>query len=250
MWKVNGDAQAVATSGNTVFVGGHFGRITSPTGMPDRCHAFSATFGTVDAINLQLQPEPNIYNGGHVGVFSIISAPAADDSYWAGHLTRFDQPVSGDECGDGLQVASYSHIMRVVEGGGPADATVPSTPSNVLRTDGSTGSIDVTWTASTDDTAVTAYYVFVSCVARKTLPASATSVTLTAADVAPADLANPGNIRIQALDPFGNVSARSVPAGVPRVDDDHHHHHHDDHDDDDHNNDDGATDRAHPDPGR
>ena len=131
MWDVSGDAQAVATSGNTVFVGGHFEAITNLPGDPARCHAFSATFGTVDAINLQLQPEPNIYNGGHVGVFSIV-APAADDTYWAGHLTRFDQPVSGDECGDGLQIAPYSHIMRVVEGGGPADTAVPSTPSNVV----------------------------------------------------------------------------------------------------------------------
>ena len=84
----------------------------------------------MDAINLQLQPEPNIYNGGHVGVFSIV-APAADDTYWAGHLTRFDPPQSGDACGEGLQIASYSHIMRVVEGGGPADTAVPTTPSNV-----------------------------------------------------------------------------------------------------------------------
>ena len=204
MWQVSGDAQAVATSGNTVFVGGHFETITNLPGDPARCHAFSATFGTADAINLQLQPEPNIYNGGHVGVFSIV-APAADDTYWAGHLTRFDPPQPGDPCGDGLQTASYSHIMRVVEGGGPADTAVPTTPSNVVRTDGSTGSIDVSWTASTDDTAVTAYYVFVNGVARRTLPGSATSVTLTAADVA--DLANPGAIRIQALDPFGNVSA-------------------------------------------
>ena len=205
-WTVDGDVQAVKAVGGRLFVSGHFGRIVSLG--EERCQFFSGTIGTPaspDNQLLWLESDPNVQNAGHLGGFAI-AADNASDTYWAGHITSVVPPAAGNPaCNTAPQTTTYSYIMRQVEGGATSEANAPTKPAAATLTPGAGGSTVVSWTASTDDTAVTAYYVYVNGV--RTYVVSGLQTTLTIPGLDP-NAAPP--IRVEALDPYGNRSARST----------------------------------------
>lgn len=207
-WTVNGDVQAVTVAGGRLFVAGHFSHIVS-LGV-DRCNFFSGTIGTPASPDNQLvwlEADPDIQNAGHLGGFAIV-AETASDTYWAGHITKLVPPAPGNPvCSTTPQTAPYSYIMRQIEGGGPTEANAPSKPANVKLAPGPNGSTVVSWTASTDDTDVTAYYVYLNGVRTYVASGRQTSFTIPGVDPPSAP-----QVRVEALDPFGNRSPKSDPA--------------------------------------
>ena len=176
----------------------------------NRCQFASFSVGSPDLPDdqlLQLLPDPDLQNGGHLGAFSVV-ANGDTDSYWAGLITSITQAASGNPaCSNGAQRAPYSYILRLFDGGGLTDTTRPSTPTNAQLAAGPSNSTVVTWTGSTDDTAVTAYYVYLN--GTRSYVAAGSQTTFTIPNLAPGS-APP--IAIQALDPYGNRSALSAPA--------------------------------------
>ena len=211
-WTVDGDVQAVKAIGGRLFVSGHFGRIVT-LGV-ERCQFFSGTIGTPaspDNQLLWLEADPNVQNAGHLGGFAI-AGDSASDTYWAGHITTVVPPAAGNPaCNTSPQTSTYSYVMRQVEGGSASGETnAPTKPSNAQLGIGPATSTIVSWTASTDDTAVTAYYIYVNGVRTYVVSGTQTSFTIPGMD---ATTAPP--IRVEALDPYANRSARSDPAKPP-----------------------------------
>lgn len=98
------------------------------------------------------------------------------------------------------------------------DTTAPTTPTNLVASNATASSMDLTWTASTDDVAVTSYDIFVDGTFYTNTSTAVTSFTVTG-------LASETNycFTVYALDAAGNTSAVSnqdceittnVPTGV------------------------------------
>ncbi|GHG10229.1 discoidin domain-containing protein [Streptomyces filamentosus] len=94
---------------------------------------------------------------------------------------------------------------------GPAtgDTRAPTAPANLAYTEPGAGQIRLTWTASTDDTAVTAYDVY----ADGTLLTSVAGDVTTYTDTRPAD--RTVTYKVRARDAAGNQSADSAPVTRP-----------------------------------
>ncbi|MFF8292278.1 cellulase family glycosylhydrolase [Streptomyces sp. NPDC016309] len=96
--------------------------------------------------------------------------------------------------------------VRQVYGGpgGPADTTAPTAPTGLTSTARTATSVSLSWTAATDDVAVTGYDVYRGAVRVNTAPVTATTYTDTG--LAPA---TPYRWSVRARDAAGNVSAPS-----------------------------------------
>src|SRR5437016_5865615 len=105
---------------------------------------------------------------------------------------------------DGTSVAvSSSGGTITVQGWQPADTTAPTVPTNLSATAISSSQINLAWTASTDNVAVTGYKVFRAGVQIATVTAGATyqNTGLTAG--------TPYSYTVSAYDAAGNNSAQS-----------------------------------------
>jgi hypothetical protein len=198
-YNVDGDGQAVGVDGDRVYFGGHFTRINNPA--LARCQVFAVqATGSYDVL-----PDPAIDNGAHLGVFSIL-VPSPGQVLLGGMLPT---PNTGANpgCDLGNDTTPYNHIVRLVDGA-VSDTAPPSVPS-VAATSAAFTSLNLSWSASSDTTGVSAYYVYVDGVRRTALPGGQTSFLLTglAAD-------RSFRIEVQALDPYGNRSALSTPVVV------------------------------------
>ncbi|MFC8452488.1 glycosyl hydrolase family 18 protein [Kitasatospora sp. NPDC057223] len=92
-------------------------------------------------------------------------------------------------------------------GGTGTDTTAPSTPGSLRSTGSTSTSVALAWTASTDDTAVTGYDVYLNGVKNQ-------SVTGTSANVTGLTAATAYQFTVQAFDAAGNRSAAAGPLGV------------------------------------
>ncbi|MFC8564500.1 discoidin domain-containing protein [Streptomyces sp. NPDC057245] len=90
---------------------------------------------------------------------------------------------------------------------GPAtgDTRAPTTPANLAFTEPATGQIRLTWTASSDDTAVTGYDVYANGTLLTSVPGDVTTYT----DTRPAG--ETVTYHVRARDAAGNLSADSAP---------------------------------------
>ncbi|CAH8292894.1 fibronectin type III domain protein [Mariniflexile fucanivorans] len=84
------------------------------------------------------------------------------------------------------------------------DTIAPSIPTNLVVSDIATSTIDITWTASTDNVAVTNYNIYNNNTLLRASIGNVTSFSLTG--LAPA---NNYNITVRALDAAGNISGNS-----------------------------------------
>ena len=108
-------------------------------------------------------------NGGQVGASSATSYADGGLS----PLTTYSYTVSAyDEAGNNSAESSPPATATT-----PADTTPPSVPTNVQATSQSSTSVQITWTASTDNIGVTGYKIFRNAVQAGT--SSATSYTNT-----------------------------------------------------------------------
>jgi hypothetical protein len=118
--------------------------------------------------------------------------------------TVYDVSLAGvqDAAGNALPATTWSFTTS------GADSAAPSVPSGLGATPVTSGRIDLAWTASTDDTAVTAYDVF-----RGGALVASLGVVTSWSDTAVA----PGTsytYRVRARDAAGNASAQSDPASA------------------------------------
>lgn len=93
-----------------------------------------------------------------------------------------------------------SHTIE--SGNNNADETAPTTPTNLTASNIQTNSATISWTASTDNVAVTAYEIFVN-------GSSKTSVSTTAYNLSNLNSNTEYNITIKAKDEAGNISTTS-----------------------------------------
>jgi endonuclease I/chitodextrinase len=91
------------------------------------------------------------------------------------------------------------------------DTTPPSVPSNVSASNISGTSFKVTWTASTDDTAVTGYTIYVNGVSKGTI--SATTYMVTGLTISTSYA-----VSVSAQDNSGNTSAKSAAINATTTD--------------------------------
>ncbi len=91
----------------------------------------------------------------------------------------------------------------------PPDTQPPSVPGNVQASAPSQNQVDLTWTASTDDDSVSYYTIYRDGVAKDTVPGTTTSYVDTDVNASRAY-----TYAVEAVDPAGNVSARSADASV------------------------------------
>src|SRR5439155_3471298 len=140
-----------------------------------------------------------VIGNGTVAVVTATLAPATNSG---------SVPISaGSALGslaDGTSVAvSGSGGTITVQGWQPADTTAPTVPTNLSATAISSSQINLAWTASTDNVAVTGYKVFRAGVQIATITAGTTyqNTGLTAA--------TPYSYTVSAYDAAGNNSAQS-----------------------------------------
>jgi cellulose 1,4-beta-cellobiosidase len=119
-----------------------------------------------------------------------------------------DAPLAGQWFESQFQML-VENAYPVIEPGGevPDDSTPPSVPTGLVAGATTATSATVSWTASTDDTGVTAYTVLVDGTAVGTTATTSFTVTGLAADTSYA-------VTVRARDAAGNVSAASAPLTV------------------------------------
>jgi hypothetical protein len=199
MIRTDGDVQTASVIGDRVYVGGHFTRITSAPAAT-RCQLFALAATSP----WTLQPDPNISNGSHLGVFEI-APDAGADLFVAGHLVS-PNTAGSPACDMGNSTATYNHIVRLTESGA-TDTAAPSVPA-VNVAPGPFTAANVSWSPSSDASGITAYYVSVNGV-RTAVSGASTFHSLRGL--------NPRTtytVQVQALDRFGNRSALSAPVSV------------------------------------
>ncbi|CAM1347556.1 endonuclease [Tenacibaculum crassostreae] len=91
---------------------------------------------------------------------------------------------------------------HTVDGGGSVDTEAPTAPANLITSNLTQTSVDLNWTASTDNVAVTGYEVYQNDAKIATVTTTNYGVTGLTADTA-------YNYSIKALDEAGNISALS-----------------------------------------
>ena len=110
--------------------------------------------------------------------------------------------------GSGNESAKSASISKTTLNVVPPDTSAPTVPTNVAATSTAPNSATVTWTASTDNTAVTSYTITRGTIVTK-VSGMATSYT----DVTTAS-ATAYTYTVTALDAAGNASVASAPATV------------------------------------
>ncbi len=91
---------------------------------------------------------------------------------------------------------------HTIDGGGSADTQAPSAPTNLVSSNITQTSVNLAWTASTDNVAVTGYEVYQN-------DAKIATVTTTSYSASGLDVETAYNYSIKALDAAGNISALS-----------------------------------------
>jgi chitodextrinase len=153
-------------------------------------------------------------------------SPSTDDVGVTGYRVFRGPSLVGSPAGTSFSDAGltpdtdYTYTVRAVDAAGnqsadsltvqthtPADGAPPSAPANVAATADDATQVTVTWTASTDDVAVTGYEVLRA----GGVVGSVTGTTFTESSLAPD---TDYSYTVRALDAAGNTSAESAPAAV------------------------------------
>ncbi|WGD34195.1 endonuclease [Olleya sp. YS] len=110
---------------------------------------------------------------------------------------------------DSLTTDTFDNLgTHTIDGGAPPlDTEAPTKPTNVIASNVTETSVDLSWTASTDNTGVTAYDVFLDTV----LVASVTSTNYSVSGLAPS---SSYVLEISAKDAAGNTSMLSNPLTI------------------------------------
>ncbi|PRY38262.1 glucose/arabinose dehydrogenase [Umezawaea tangerina] len=116
--------------------------------------------------------------------------------------TEYDWTVFSKDAAGNVSVASTNMIVRTDPA--PADTVAPTTPGSLRSTGKTATSVDLAWTASTDNVAVTGYDVFRDGVQTGTADGTATAIT-SAGLTAGTEYA----FKVRARDAKGNLSGFS-----------------------------------------
>ncbi len=103
---------------------------------------------------------------------------------------------------DVLSKDTFSGLGTHSVDGGNSDTEAPTAPSNLISSNLTQTSVDLAWTASTDNVGVTGYEVYQNDV-------KVTTVTTTSHNVTGLDVETAYNYSIKAIDAAGNISALS-----------------------------------------
>ena len=136
--RANGNVQAVKVLGNTVFFGGHYDYLTSP----------SYPIGKLNAYRLDtLVPDTTlkVRLSGVWGVFAIMGT-SADDLWAGGEIVS----ANATDTTASINVGNLVHLRA----GEVADTQPPSAPGRPVVTNGVFTSLRLRWTPSADDRVV------------------------------------------------------------------------------------------------
>src|SRR5690242_10012233 len=152
--QFDGDVQAIAASGNLVYVGGHFVEYCiggNGSGAPFVCDnplsrgklaAVAQSDGSIDDWN----PQTN----GSLGAYAL--ATTSDGLAAGGQMTRYGLNLPSNQ-----QVAQEGFAHFGPAGGGGGDTTPPSAPTNLAASSTGQTSVHLTWSPATDNVGVTGY---------------------------------------------------------------------------------------------
>ena len=105
---------------------------------------------------------------------------------------------------DSLATDTFSGLRNhTIDGGTPTDTTAPNVPANLVATNVTQTSVELSWSASTDNTAVTGYDVYQNDIKIAT-------VTSTNYNVTSLDIETAYNYAVTAFDAAGNISSQST----------------------------------------
>jgi trimeric autotransporter adhesin len=180
----DGDVQAVAVDGSTVYAGGHFDVQFAQQSRAGLVALDSSTGGLLDF-------GPHLYNG--LGVWDILAGP--DYLRVGGGFTRIETNTAR------MRYAEFPAIAA------PPDNTAPSVPGNLRTLNVSDTIANLAWGASADDNVVSGYRLW-----RDGQPL----VTLGVTNYSDRGLtpATAYTYQVQATDPAGNWSNLSAPVTV------------------------------------
>jgi chitodextrinase len=153
-----------------------------------------ATLGTVPGSSWVAVDVTSLIKGD--GTYSIRAVPAAGSV-----IGYYSKEMSG----------YVPYLMVTTGGGSSADTTSPSTPANLKTTAGSSSQIDLSWSASTDNVAVTGYNVYRDgSLLTKTSTTSFSDSGLTPS--------TSYSYTVAALDAAGNASGQCAPVSGTTLD--------------------------------
>jgi chitodextrinase len=150
----------------------------------------------------------NIYNGSNLAG---TTTGASSTSYTVTGLTAstaYSFTVKAKDAANNLSAASGA--LSVTTNAAPADTTPPSTPANLASPSKTDTSVNLTWSASTDNVGVTGYNIYNGAsLAGSTTGAAATSFTVPGLTASTAY-----SFTVKAKDAANNLSAASTALSV------------------------------------
>lgn len=99
------------------------------------------------------------------------------------------------------------NYVNMIWGGGTADTTAPTVPSNLVASNITTSGVTLSWTASTDNIGVTGYNVYQGTTLKTTVSTTSASITGLTASTA-------YSFSVKAKDAAGNISASSTTVNI------------------------------------
>jgi endo-1,4-beta-xylanase len=105
------------------------------------------------------------------------------------------------------QKGAYTAVHNALDDGDPVDPTPPSTPTGLTASGVTSNSVNLSWTASTDNVGVTGYDIIRNGAVTNTVPGTSTTVTGLTPSTA-------YEFAVRARDAAGNTSANSTPVSV------------------------------------
>jgi chitodextrinase len=204
-WAQADIAMAYAVYGELLAGGGSGGGDTTPPSVPT---GLTVTATTSSSVSLSWTASTdnvavtgyNVYRGTTLAG-KVTTTTFADSGLTAS--TQYTYTVAAYDAAGNVSAASTAVTATTTAGSGGGDTTPPSVPTGLTVTATTSSSVSLSWTASTDNVAVTGYNVYRGT----TLAGKATSTTFTDSGLT---ASTQYSYTVVAYDAAGNVSAAST----------------------------------------